>query len=102
MRNGLVALALTFVAAGAAPAWAELSLLPAATPTIAPTTYALQQPAPKDLNVDIHVDNGGGYRWYRDPVWIAIGVLAGVMLIVLILLAVRESGTGGGTTIIRE
>jgi len=102
MRSVLVALALAFVAATAAPARAELSLLPAAIPTIAATTYALQQPAPNDLKVDINVNHGGGYRWYRNPVWIAIGILAGVVLLVLIILAVRGSGTGGGTTIIRE
>ena len=62
---------------------------------------ALQQPAP-NLKVDIDVNRGGGRGWYRNPVWIAIGILAGVVLLVLIILAVRGSGTGGGTTIIRE
>jgi len=103
MRSILLALAfVTIFITGAAPARAELSLQTVGTPTIAATTYALQQPAPKDLNVDINVNRGGGSVWYRSPVWIAIGALAGVVLLVLIILAVRGSGTGGGTTIIRE
>ncbi|HEY6214554.1 MAG TPA: hypothetical protein VIW45_19810 [Vicinamibacterales bacterium] len=101
MRSVLVALALAFVTISAAPARAEVKLHAVAAPTtIAATTYALQQPA-KDINVDINVNHGGG-RWYRNPVWIAIGVLAAIVLLVLIVLAARGSGTGGGTTIIRD
>jgi hypothetical protein len=63
--------------------------------------YALsvddQQPQPSGrLEVDIDTDEGGA--WYTSPMWIAIGVIALVLLIVLIVMATR----GGGTTIIRE
>ena len=54
-----------------------------------------QQPAGR-LEVDIDTDSGGA--WYTSPMWIAIGVIALVLLIVLIVLATR----GGGTTIVRE
>jgi hypothetical protein len=47
------------------------------------------------LEVDIDTDEGA---WYTSPVWIAIGIIALVLLIVLIVMATR----GGGTTIIRE
>ncbi|HMD36938.1 MAG TPA: hypothetical protein VKH42_18315 [Vicinamibacterales bacterium] len=101
MRSVLVALVLAFLAATPAPARAELNPHPSTTPTIAATTYALQQNPVKDVNVDINV-NHGGRAWYRNPMWIAIAAIGGVLLIVLILLAFRGTGSGGGTTIIRE
>ena len=55
-----------------------------------------QQPPAGRLEVDIDTDSGGA--WYTSPMWIAIGVIALVLLIVLIVLATR----GGGTTIVRE
>ena len=100
MRGVLVALALVFVAAAAAPARADMRLQSAVRPVLATTAYAIQQPD-KDVKVDINVNHGGG-RWYRSPVWIAIFVLAGVVLLILIVLAFKGTGTGGGTTIIRE
>jgi hypothetical protein len=102
MRSVPVVLAVLFAAATAAPARAEVSPHPSISATAA-TTYALQQnpanPA-KDVNVDINV-NHVGHAWYRSPVWIAIAVLAGIVLLVLLMLAFRGTG-GGGTTIIRE
>jgi hypothetical protein len=55
-----------------------------------------QQPAGR-LEVDIDTDQGGG-AWYTSPMWIAIGVIALVLLILLIVMATR----GGGTTIVRD
>ena len=55
-----------------------------------------QQPPSARLEVDVDTDRGGA--WYTSPVWIAIGVLALVLLIVLIVMATR----GGGTTIVKE
>jgi len=54
-----------------------------------------QQPTGR-IEVDIDTDRGGA--WYTSPVWIAIGVIALVLLIVLIIMATR----GGGTTIVRD
>jgi hypothetical protein len=59
-------------------------------------TLDQQQPPSGKLEVDIDTHQGGA--WYTSPMWIAIGVLALVLLIVLIVMATR----GGGTTIIRE
>jgi hypothetical protein len=71
-----------------------------------PTVVALQQqpsggaapaqPSGK-LDVDINVGHTGGTRWYANPLWIAIGVLAVIVLVALIVMA----GRGGGTTIVR-
>ena len=62
------------------------------------TVAAAEQQAPSgQLEVDINTDQGGG-AWYTSPLWIAIGVIALVLLILLIVMASR----GGGTTIVRE
>jgi amino acid transporter len=66
---------------------------------------ALQQPSgggaqaqPRGkLDVDINVNHGGGGRWYANPLWIAIGALAVIVLIALIVMA----GRGGGTTVVK-
>lgn len=56
------------------------------------------QPEGKDFKVDINVNRDGGDRWYANPVWMAIGGLAVLVLLVLIVMAMR----GGGTTIVKE
>ncbi len=67
-------------------------------PTLtAPPAYALQIP---DKKIEITIgDHGASAHWYRNPVWIAIGVLAAIVIVLLIVVATRG---GGGTTIIRE
>ena len=75
-----------------------------ASPAVAASSdsgYALaaddqQQPSGR-LEVDIDTNEGGG-AWYTSPVWIAIGVIALVLLIVLIITATR----GGGTTVVKD
>jgi hypothetical protein len=56
---------------------------------------AEQQPTSPAIDVDVDVDRG---EWWADPVWLAIGAIALVVLILLIAMAVR----GGGTTVIKE
>jgi amino acid transporter len=58
---------------------------------------AQAQPSGK-VDVDINVNHNGGGRWYANPLWIAIGALALIVLIALIVMA----GRGGGTTVIRD
>jgi hypothetical protein len=59
---------------------------------------AAQQPGGKlDVNIDINKGGGGG-DWWANPVWIAIGVIALVLLIVIVAMSTR----GGGTTVIKE
>jgi hypothetical protein len=95
----LLSLMLTALVAVAAPRHASASSGSATLAMSAPAVYALQdaQP-PKDVNVDINLHGGG--RWYSRPVWIAIGVLAAVVVLLMIVLIAR--GTGGGTTIVHE
>ena len=67
-----------------------------ALPAIA---LAAQQPGGKlDVNIDINKGGGGGDAWWTNPIWIAIGVIALVLLVVIIAMSTR----GGGTTVIKE
>ena len=45
---------------------------------------------PPQINVEV---NKGGGKWYASPVWIAIGVIGGVLLLMLIVMALRGSTT---------
>jgi hypothetical protein len=56
-----------------------------------------QPPVQGKVSVDINTHSGGG-AWWTSPVWIAIGVIALVLLIVIIAMAAR----GSGTTVIKE
>ena len=97
MRGLLLSLAFAVTVALAAPAAhaARASKIAPSLEKAAPV-YALQIP---DKKIEITVgDRGGSVRWYRNPVWIAIGVLALIVLVLLIIIAAR----GGGTTIIRD
>jgi hypothetical protein len=59
---------------------------------------AAQQPGGKlDVNIDVNKGGGGG-DWWANPVWIAIGVIALVLLVVIVAMSTR----GGGTTIVKE
>jgi hypothetical protein len=49
---------------------------------------------PPQINVE--VNKGGGRRWYASPVWIAIGVIGGVLVLMLIVMALK-----GGTTVVK-
>jgi hypothetical protein len=103
MRSILLTLAGTFVVVAALGTSSPANSSPLAPATALSASHELQQsPAqgpPKDLNIDINVNRGGGVAWYRSPVWIAIGALAFVVLLLVIILAARG---GGGTTIVRE
>jgi hypothetical protein len=66
-----------------------VAVLSAQTPDAPPP----QQPA----QVNVQVQHSGRV-WYASPVWIAIGAIALVVLIMLIVMASRGSG---GTTVVR-
>ena len=48
-----------------------------------------------DIDIDTRSDTGA---WYTSPIWIAIGVVALLVIIALIVTATR----GGGATIVKE
>ncbi len=45
--------------------------------------------------INVEVNKGGG-RWYASPVWIAIGVIGGVLVLMLIVMALK-----GNTTVVK-
>jgi len=97
MREILLSVVLVGAFAIAAPTTQPASAM-TAVPTISATTspvYALQVP---DKQIEITVNDRGGARWYRSPIWIAIGALSAVVILLLVILAVRG---GGGTTIVK-
>ena len=98
MRGVLLSLALVVGVAVLAPQPTSASLVSAGTTASMSASHDFQNP-PKDVNVDINVNRGGG-RWYASPVWIAIGAVAAVLVLLLIILAARSGG--GGTTIVKE
>ena len=68
-------------------------------PSVMPLLALAQgQPAQGKLDVDINVGHSGGAAWWTNPIWIAIGVIALVLLIVVVAMAAR----GSGTTVIKE
>jgi hypothetical protein len=73
---------------------AVATLGPAAMPVLA---LSQGQPVQGKIDVDINTHSGGA-AWWTNPIWIAIGVIALVLLIVIVAMAAR----GSGTTVIKE
>lgn len=59
--------------------------------------YAQDQPSAK-LDVDVNLNKGGegGGNWYANPMWVAIGGLALLVLVAVIVMVGR-----GGTTVVK-
>ena len=47
----------------------------------------------QEAKIDINVDTDRGGAWYTQPVWIAIGIIALVLIILLIVAAGRRDST---------
>jgi hypothetical protein len=58
---------------------------------------ALAQELPSG-ELDVNIDTDGGAAWWGNPVWIAIGIIA----LILVIAVVATASRGGGTTIIKE
>ena len=58
---------------------------------------AAQQQPSGQAQIDVDVNRGGG-GWWASPLWIAIGVVALLLVIAIIAMAAR----GGGTTVIKD
>jgi len=99
MRGVLLSLVCAAGLLAAIPAHSSASVAPAA-PTISAgaPVYALQVP---DKTIEVNIGDRGGARWYRSPVWIAIGAIAIVVVLLLVILAARGGG-GRQETAIRS
>ena len=51
----------------------------------------------QDAKIEVDVDDNTGGAWYTNPVWIAIGIIALVLIIALIAMA----GRGRDTTVVK-
>lgn len=92
MRMSLLALVL--VLGLSAPGLAAAAVAPGAASSVVSFQEAPPaQPQAPSLTIDVDTDEGA---WYASPVWIAIGVLALVLIVALIMMAGR-----GGTTVVR-
>ena len=74
---------------------AVTGLGPLAMPVFA---LAQGQPVQGKIDVDINTHSGGSGAWWTSPVWMAIGAIALILLILIIVMASR----GSGTTVIKE
>src|SRR5262249_47161495 len=75
---------------------AVLTLGGFATPVLLAAGY--QNPVQGKIDINVSHSGGGGGVWWQSPVWIAIGVIA----LILILLIIAMIGRGGGTTIVKD
>jgi hypothetical protein len=85
------------LATAAAPTRADAAPTPAPAvmaATAAPTLHLVA--AVQDIKVEIDDDSGGA--WYTQPMWIAIGVIALVVIVLLIAMAGRG---GNRTTVVK-
>jgi len=70
--------------------------------TIAPSSLTLavtQDPQPPKAEVKIDISDGRTV-WYTDPLWLALGAIALLIVIVLAVMAARGGGDRG-TTVVR-
>ena len=61
----------------------------------------IQEPPPAQPQapqINVEVKREGGRAWYMSPVWMAIGAIAVVLVILLVVMASKGSG---GTTVVR-
>ena len=64
---------------------------------VSSTTLAAIATTTQDAKVELKVDDNRGGAWYTNPVWIAIGIIALVLIIALIAMA----GRGRDTTVVK-
>jgi hypothetical protein len=86
-------------ATSAAPTEAA-SVSPAIVAVSAPLAVtALQQPPPPKAEIKVDIDTSPNTVWYTDPVWLAVGAIALLVIIVLAVMAAR--GGSDRTTVVR-
>src|SRR5688572_31030859 len=96
MRSFLLSLGIVFglLLIPAIDAGSSVSSGPALSSVVHAADSAEIAQAPQ---INVEVNKGGGRRWYASPVWIAIGVIGGVLVLMLIVMALK----GGGTTVVK-
>lgn len=77
------------------------SVSPAVVAVSAPLalTAVQQTTTPPKADITVTLDNGSNTVWYADPVWLAVGAIALLVIIVLAVMAAR--GGTDRTTVVR-
>jgi hypothetical protein len=78
---------------------AEAVSIPAVSAAAVPTAVATPAfiSTVQDAKIDVEINDDQGGAWYTSPVWIAIGIIALVLIIALISMA----GRGRDTTVVK-
>lgn len=78
----------------------DVEVAPAVTAVVAPMTLAVvQDPPPVKADIKVDLDDDANTVWYTDPVWLAVGAIALLIVIVLAVMAAR--GGSDRTTVVR-
>ncbi|HXO86214.1 MAG TPA: hypothetical protein VN803_11895 [Gemmatimonadales bacterium] len=91
--------ALVLATAPVAPR-AQAALVPAVSVATVRTAVAIPvavTSAVQDAKIEVNVNDKKGGAWYTNPVWIAIGIIALVLIIALLMMA----GRGRDTTVVK-
>jgi hypothetical protein len=75
---------------------ASTTAAPALAGTASDAAYVDAQQPTGQADIDVDVNRGGG--WWASPLWIAVGVIALLLIVAIIAMAAR----GGGTTVIKD
>lgn len=76
---------------------AQALSVPASVAAIHSTAPVLVAGTVQEAKIEVDVDDNRGGAWYTNPVWIAIGIIALVLIIALIAMA----GRGRDTTVVK-
>lgn len=97
MRTSLFALLVAVALLGAPAVTGTTLAAPAVALELDQQGQPPQPPQPPSGRLEIDIDTEEGGAWYTNPVWMAIGAIALVLIIALAVMA----GRGGGTTVVR-
>ncbi|MGH7529748.1 MAG: hypothetical protein ACREMN_05150 [Gemmatimonadales bacterium] len=73
------------------------AVAPVPTPRLSAVTAGVPAPLAAAQDVEVDLDDDPEGAWYTNPVWIAIGVIALIVIILLIAMA----GRGRNTTVVK-
>jgi hypothetical protein len=97
MRTSVLALILTAGLVAAPSLATDAVASPTAPAASAQTAQPPPDPAPQPPKIDVDINTDSGAVWYRQPIWIALGAVALIVVVAMLVMA----GRGGGTTIVR-
>ena len=93
MRGFLLALVCALGILATVPATSSASVAthqqPAISAAVTTPVFAVMQAGDKKIDINISTGSSGGARWYKSPVWIAIMVIGGVLVLFMLAMVVR-------------